>query len=379
MPKQMISVKLSDTKYFYIIRGKRVTRKQIHDNPGEIPVFSGHKEAESCLGYVSENWLNENNIPIYNRLLITINSNGNVGRVFLREKPKYTFHDDVTGIEIVHKKIYPQYLVYAIREAIVKAYFRYDAKLYIKRLMPLEIKLPVDDDGKLDYDYQQELAIRFEQLQSLKKQVEDFSTSVTNCFITIDTEIGNHVFIELGSEDCFKFIRGKRVRKKDIHSHPGDIPVISSSHKSDGYLGYISENWLNSFLHPVFDTSLITINMDGSVGDVFLRNEEKYTLNDVVVAIDILEEKLNPIYIAYAIKEAVATASFKYGAKLYQKRLKKLKIRVPIDANGEFDWNQQEYIANKHEKLEEIKKAIKRFSSELEDKFITTEILPAKP
>ena len=180
-------------------------------------------------------------------------------------------------------------------------------------------------------------------------------------------------FISLGHKNYFKLIRGKRVKKKDIYGYPGNIPVISSSHEVDGYLGFASEEWLTKNESPVFEKQLITVNMDGSIGSVFLRNESKYTINDVVTAIEVTNEKLDPLYIVYAIKEAIARERFTYGAKLYTKRLKKLKLRVPIDDKGEIDIEQQKILARKYEWLEELKRTMERFAVELENKFITAD------
>ncbi len=363
-------LKLGDENYFKLIRGMRITKKQIHANPGDIPIISGHKEINSYLGYISEKWLKEHNIPIYDKPLITINSNGNVGKVFLRENPKYTFHDDVTCIKIENKDIEPKFLVYAIRESLAKANFKYGAKLYIKRLENIEINIPVTRDDKFDVNRQIKLMSKFERLELLKDKIVKFSNFFDNHFITLDITAKKTKFISLGDRRYFKLIRGKRVRKKDIHNNPGNIPVISSSQNIYGYLGMASENWLRKNNSIIFDKPMITVNADGSVGDVFLRSEPKYTMIDVVIGIEIMDTNLNQTYMMYAIKEAIAKAQFSYGAKLYTKRLESLDVVIPITEDGKFDIEQQNYEALKYERLEEIEKAIKNFSNEMENKFI---------
>jgi len=181
------TVKLGNSDYFKIIRGKRITKSDIHNNPGDIPVISGRKRADSYLGHISEEWLKNNNKPIYLRTLVTINSNGAVGEVFLRELPKYTIHDDVTAIDINIEKIDFRFLVYSIRQAIADADFRYDAKLYKKRLKRLEIKIPVDEEGNFDLDTQERLALNFEKLNEIKESVKNFNNELENKFITAET------------------------------------------------------------------------------------------------------------------------------------------------------------------------------------------------
>ncbi len=153
----------------------------------------------------------------------------------------------------------------------------------------------------------------------------------------------------------------------------GNIPVISSSGQKNKYLGFISKKWLEQNAHPIYTRPLITVNADGSVGDVFIRQEPEYTMIDVVNSVDVLDPHLDQIFVMYAIKEAIAKNFNKYNAKLYAKRLKELTIKVPVKEKGEFDEEQQKLEAAKLERLDEIKQTLIRFGKEIEDKFITTE------
>jgi type I restriction enzyme M protein len=186
---QYIEIALSDENFFKMIRGQRVTKKDVHNNPGPIPVISGHREAESYLGEISEDWLRQKNIPIYEKSLITVNANGSVGGVFLRTEPKYTVHDDVIAIDVTSPKIHPLYAVYAIRESVARARFRYDAKLYMKRLSPLKIRVPIDANGEIDVQQQQALAAQYERLEMLKRSIQKFATDLEDKFITTDFSI----------------------------------------------------------------------------------------------------------------------------------------------------------------------------------------------
>jgi hypothetical protein len=180
------SIQLSDTRFFRLIRGQRVTKKNVHDHSGDVPVISGHGEAESYLGFVSEAWLRTEGITIRTTPLITVNANGSVGDVFLRTEPRYVIHDDVIGIDVVSAGVDPLYAVYAIRESVAKARFRWDAKLYLKRLRPLAIRVPVDENGALDVQQQQALATQYERLETLKASIQKLAGELEDRFITVD-------------------------------------------------------------------------------------------------------------------------------------------------------------------------------------------------
>src|SRR5690606_27772229 len=81
----MTEISLSNEKYFNIRRGKRVTRKDGDQNPGLIPVYSGSKDPLRPLCMVSETFAYDNSIPIERKPIITVNANGYVGAVFLRD------------------------------------------------------------------------------------------------------------------------------------------------------------------------------------------------------------------------------------------------------------------------------------------------------
>jgi hypothetical protein len=82
---------------------------------------------------------------------------------------------------------------------------------------------------------------------------------------------------------------------------------------------------------------------NGNVGTVFLRDEKKYAIHDDAIGIDMVNEELNLSYVLYAIRASVVTARFQYDAKLYQKHLSKLRIKVPVDKNGSISKEKQQH------------------------------------
>jgi len=79
-----------------------------------------------------------NGIPIENSPIITVNANGFVGAVFLRDE-RCIIHDDVMIIEVRSADFDLNYLVYALRAAIAEGNYEYEAKLY-SRVKILKLK-----------------------------------------------------------------------------------------------------------------------------------------------------------------------------------------------------------------------------------------------
>ncbi len=178
------------------------------------------------------------------------------------------------------------------------------------------------------------------------------------------TEVG------LGDTTYFRLFRGNRVTRKDCLRHPGDVPIISGRGKRESYLGFASEAWLTSRGIPVWSRPLIVIAANGNVGTVFLRDEPKYAIHDDAIGIDIVNSDLDPKYILYAIRTAVAVARYQYDAKLYQKRLSTLKIRIPVSGDGGLDRNGQSVLASKFEALENLKEQVGSLAERLQNKVI---------
>jgi len=185
----------------------------------------------------------------------------------------------------------------------------------------------------------------------------------------------NYIEIRLGNKEYFEILRGHRVTRTDARNNPGPIPVISGRQERDDYIGYASKEWLEQRGIPIRhgDEELITVNANGSVGTTHLRTEEEYVVHDDVNLVRVLCEQLHKPYVVFAIREAVAKARFRYNAKLYKKRLRNLVIRVPIDANGQPDIEQQIALALQYERLEMLKDSILRFAGQLTNKFVAVE------
>ena len=177
---------LGDSKHFELFRGNRVTRRNCASHPGAIPVISGRGKMDSYLGFVDEDWLKHEETPVRTKPLIVVAANGNVGTVFLREEPKYVIHDDAIGIDLVNKQLDPLYTLYALRAAIANSGWQYDAKLYLKRLSSLNIRVPVDSNGDIDSERQKVLAAKYESLERLKQEVEGLAERLQNRVIVAD-------------------------------------------------------------------------------------------------------------------------------------------------------------------------------------------------
>jgi type I restriction-modification system DNA methylase subunit len=263
--------------------------------------------------------------------------------------------------------------------------FRADQELYEPRSVACKLVDIANFDAKLRWDIdrlfwtdeeRRELGLIEDEVMTLN----EFQKLTTNTMGAIKEKleslkgispsIGKQIEIALGDEKYFKLFRGRRVTRKDCLRNPGDIPVISGRGKKESYLGRVSEEWLTSQKIPVYTKPLIVIAANGNVGSVFLRDEKKYAIHDDAIGIDIVNDELNLNYVLFAIRASVVSARFQYDAKLYQKRLSRLKIKVPVADDGSISKEKQQMLANKFEGLENLKWQVEGFAKSLENKVI---------
>lgn len=164
--------------------------------------------------------------------------------------------------------------------------------------------------------------------------------------------------VPLTDEKRFKVRSGTRITSENIRKNPGDIPVFSCFKDARLTKGKVSEEWLIKNKIPIEDKIFVTVNANGaSVGKVFVR-DEKCALTDDVIAVEILDDDIDPEFLALQLRSAVAAGGFLYEAKLFVGRVKELEVELPVDENGRFDIVQQRVIAQAIKRFDNIRQRL---------------------
>ncbi len=145
--------------------------------------------------------------------------------------------------------------------------------------------------------------------------------------------------------------------KTFINRNKGNIPVYSASKfpKAVDY-GYVKDK-----LKGVkYFEDCLTWNIDGSIGKAHYR-QGKFSLSEKVIPLIIktdLQSKLNINFLKNTIETEFAKHSFGFGNKAGKGKIKDIEILIPIDKDGNFDLSTQKEIADKYNKIQNIKDAI---------------------
>lgn len=169
-----VEIPLSDDTLVKVRSGSRVTNAQVREHPGDIPVYSCFTDAKRVKGCVDADWLAEQKIPLLDAPSATVNANGasGVGIVFTREAG-CLLTDDVIAVTPVHPYIDVDYLAVALASSVAAGGYLYEAKLFVRRVRALSVRLPTRDDGSYDIEQQRLIAAAAKRLDTIRQRLTE--------------------------------------------------------------------------------------------------------------------------------------------------------------------------------------------------------------
>ena len=169
-----VCLSVSDGQYFEVRSGTRVTGKEIREHPGDLPVYSCFRTDRETKGSVDADYFEKiKKGTIETQPIVTVNANGaSVGRVYVR-RARCAITDDVIIIEVKHDNIDLDYLSIALRAAVDRGGFLYEAKLFATRVKELEVEIPITLKDEFDVVQQKAIASAVKRFNSLRARLHD--------------------------------------------------------------------------------------------------------------------------------------------------------------------------------------------------------------
>ncbi len=162
-------------------------------------------------------------------------------------------------------------------------------------------------------------------------------------------------FREVLIPDIFDIHLGSaKYNHRYFSTHKGQFPVYSGQTKNKGIIAKI-----DSFDH---DKEGLTWTIDGYAGRVFYR-KGKFSLTchcGLLTLKKEVKDKLDYEFLKYLLDNELPNHSVGEGNKRLKKtHIEKIKIKIPVNKNGEYDLIKQKEIAEKYKLIEQIKKEFK--------------------
>jgi hypothetical protein len=365
-------ISLSDQRYFKLSIGKRILKKQLFQSRGKVPVYSAN--VFKPFGFIERPNKSITNFE-YDYILWGIDGNFEFNIMPKHETFAVTDHCGV--VRILDNDIVPEYVAYQLELKRHEYGFDRTLRASLKNMRNVAISIPTNSNGTLDRGQQEMLVKKLKFIGETWNDITMGLAELQEATIEFEDELPSEGItlsqfteVPLGDSRYFRLQRGRRVTRKDCVNHSGNIPIISGRGRKNSYLGYVSEDWLKERSIPVYDKPMIVIAANGSVGSVFLRDESKYTIHDDAIGVVVNDPQLSPEYVQYALRDAAVKAQFQYNAKLYQKTLRSLKIRIPMKGDGSIDRAKQNELAKRFMALDALKDKLSNLAEELEEKLL---------
>ena len=201
------------------------------------------------------------------------------------------------------------------------------------------IQLPVDQTGQPDWDYMEAFMEQINQqaqarLNEYKEGKLEYTTSDKIGYTPVDTKS----WAEFKVGDLFN-VRPTKAYKLNRHDliDNGPNPVLANSSHNNGISGYTT-------LECTEKGGFISFSDTTSGGDTMFYQPVPVVGYSHVQGMFPIDVELNEYKAQYLISviRAHLGGTWNYINKLTRKHMEKLKIQLPVDTNGQPDWNYME-------------------------------------
>lgn len=341
-------LKLSDNTFFELSIGKRVLKKDIYNSKGTVPIFSANVKVP--IGMHTNNIIQD-----FNNNFVLWGIDGDFEfNVIGRNKPFYPT-DHCGFIRIKDNEILPEYLMLQLEKSAKHYGFDRGLRSSIKNMKEVTVNIPFNVNDKIDTEKQIEVIEKYQFVKELKESIQNYKEQINKLTIELDSLV-DFDLAEFKLKDLFHIEKGfSKYTRKYGNQNKGGYPVYSASNNSP--LTYI-----NSF---DFDGQYLTWATNGFAGYMMLI-DGKFSINgdrgllkpkikniSILYVKNILEPQLRSL--AKGRKGEKGEDEF---TKVYPSMIENIAVSFPVDKNNEPDMKSQIKIAEKYNKIEEIKRSI---------------------
>ena len=308
-----------------IRRGKRL--KTADHIEGNIPYVSSSAMNNGVDAFIG----NDGHIRKYENC-ITLANSGSVGTAFYHCY-EFIASDHVTALQSSKLNKY-SYLFVATMVSRLQGKYSFNREINDLRINREKVLLPVDDEGQPDYAFMEQY-IREREKQLIEQYIAHIGiVQIPRGGIT---PLHEKEWKEFYISDIFVIRPGKRLTKSDMQS--GNKPFIGASDSNNGVTAFVSNTNASE------DSNVLGVNYNGSVVENFYH---PYTciFSDDVKRFTIKGRPGNE-FIYLFLKSVILQqkSKYAYGYKFNEERMKRQMLLLPVDTDGQPDWQYMELYA----------------------------------
>lgn len=328
------------SEIFDVQKGKRLTKADMII--GEIPYIGAIDSNNGVSAHIS------NNEHLHSANTISVSYNGSIAEAYYQTEPFWATDD----VNVLYPKFDLNINIALFLTTIInreKYRFNYGRKWDKELMKSSKIKLPIDNNGKPDWqwieNYVKETLIP--KLPSKTKSVwkkEFDKTPISPNKLQLNTKEWKW----FRYDEVFEIKKGF-YNKKPEENPNGEIPFIGATDSNNGITSFHDLNTIESssktgeipnapLKEKLFSKNSITVSNNGSVGYAFYQNKE-FTCTHDVNPLYLKNEIITP-YIAMFLCTIIEMERFRwaYGRKWRPVRMPSSKIKLPAIKNDKGDY-----------------------------------------
>ena len=313
-------VKFKVGDFFIATRGTSIKLQSL--DSGSIPIIAAARYNCGIAGFYNIN-------PQYKNS-ITISCNGvGCGSTYYHD---YEFAITGDAIVLQDKISIPngaKAFIAAVYDKYFNSKYSYTDKCSAAKVEAEMIALPTKSD-KPNWEYMESYMKNI--MQESEKNIEKLN-NIHNSKKTIDI-LGWREFSLGGDNGLFRIVKGTRLTKANMKD--GNINFIGSSSVNNGITNHISN------LEHIHPANLITVSYNGSIGEAFYQEKPFWASDDVNVFYPNFKQSFEIAMFLIPLIRKIGQ-KYKFVDKWKLEDMCNDKITLPINGNGEPDW---EYMEN---------------------------------
>ena len=348
------------TDFFEIKKGKRLTKANMV--PGDIPFVGSSATNNGITAYIG------NDTHLHEPGTITVSYNGSVGEVFLQDE-RFWASDDVNVWYPKQKMTIEVKLYFMAAIKKLSAKYSYTNKWTIDKMRSELVELPVDSDGKPNFNCMQERIAELEQehiaeldaylvasglddyeLTDEAKQILSLSPeSASDEADASEADFGNGQvrFKKFKIIDVFDVRNTKCIARNQISPGSGVVPYLTAGNTDNAVGAYIScrKEWLD-------DGNCVFI---GGKTMVVTYQEHDFVSNDSHNLALYLKDKFHRTsrvqqYLVTIVNKALSHKYY-WGDSISKNKIQNDVFYLPVTSNGHIDFDYMERYIRAIEKL----------------------------
>lgn len=299
--------------------GKALKNAELFDG-GNNPVIVNSNTNNGIGGYTSKPLTEQGNVITYS------DTTDGASTIFYQAKPFVGYsHVKVMLPKLKLSQATMIYLTSIIISAIKNQKYDFSYKLTTDKMLNTIIKLPIDAKGEPDWEY-------------MDNQVRHLA-ALSNLTITSLNPVELPIFVgewqEFSVNKVFNVFTGAQVPRRYLIN--GSQERISVTNENNGVISKFDENELLKSSNARILTNFVSINFFGYA----FYHKNKASLEMKVHAIqrkdDVSFSENQGLYIASLLNSQYA-GKYGYGNQLSSSTLKNKVIKLPVDLQGDPDW-----------------------------------------